>query len=431
MNTRLQVEHPITESITGLDLVEQMLLIAANKPLSISQEDIKHPRGWAIECRVYAEDPARGFLPSIGKLKRYIEPHGHGIRVDSGVEEGSEISVHYDPMISKVIGTGPDRAIALKQACIALDRYVIRGVQHNAPLLRSVLDAEDFRAGKISTAFLAEHFPRPDSSAPQNLTLSRKCEEEVVGLAAALKVWQDLWHAVDAVRYNAVLGKERKLAVTSMDGDRHRVTVHGDGVNAQSVEVTVRPASLSTAFPTTSTTTKTNGRNNFALGFRVSSHHALYPPLEVEIPHKRILQIAARPEQCVTNAGTPLISIDIDGQEAIFQIISQDARRYTLQYRGAQRTLAVDTPCAAGVQHLMPPPRKEDRSKVVLSPMPGTVVSIAVKMGDEVREGDEIAVVEAMKMQNVLRAGSSGKVVKVECVPGSSVSADEVLVRLE
>ena len=407
MNTRLQVEHPVTEAITGLDLVEQMLLVAAGKRIAMTQEDVSHPKGWAVECRVYAEDPARGFLPSTGRLKRYIEPRGHGVRVDSGVEEGSEISMWYDPMISKLVGYGPDRATALSVAAKALDAYVIRGVQHNAPLLRSVLDAPDFVAGDFSTAFLAEHFPSPEASAPLNLPLTKENEQEVAAVAAAYYIWREL----------RLANGDFKAMAAALDASRRLVLTKGDdegGAAVAQTYVTVRRAA-----PTMITTSNQNryDRNQ--------------PALEVELPD-RVVFVQLDPSQGVQEQGSPLLRVTIDDRKEEFvQIIERTARHLTLQYCGAHRRVAIDAPEAAELVHLMPPPYSEDLSKVVRSPMPGVLVSVSAKEGDVVEEGDEIAVVEAMKMRNVLRAGGGGVVKEVEVQEGASVAADQVIIRLE
>jgi propionyl-CoA carboxylase alpha chain len=400
MNTRLQVEHPITEAVTGLDLVEQMLLVAAGQKLSMTQDQVSQPKGWAVECRVYAEDPARGFLPSTGRLQRYSEPQGHGVRVDSGVEEGSEISMWYDPMISKLVGYGPDRTTALQKAARALDSYVIRGVQHNAPLLRSVLDAPDFVAGDFSTAFLAEHFPTPEASDPTNLPLTKRREQEVVALAAALQVWRDLRLAGGEPRRRAVAldehGEGRKLVITSSDGNQ--------------TPVSIRRASSAMAGSTE------------ALSYAARSST---PPLEIELPDG-IFQLAV-----MSVDGALLVHATIDGNEVLCQIIDKSARHMTIQYCGAHRRISIDSPAAAEVACYMLPPHLEDLSKIVRSPMPGVMVSVNVSKGDVVEEGDEVAVVEAMKMRNVLRAAGGGTIESVEVVAGARVAADQVIARLE
>ena len=412
MNTRLQVEHPITEAITGLDLVEQMLRVAAGRPLGLRQEEVSQPKGWAVECRVYAEDPARGFLPSIGRLTRYAEPRGEGVRVDSGVEEGSEVSVHYDPLLAKLVGAGPDRATALARAARALDAYVIRGVQHNAPLLRAVLDAPDFVAGDFSTAFLAEHFPAAEASAPARLPLAPRREAEVLALAAALRVWHDLRLAGGAARGQAAaLGAERRLVVTDAAG--------------RQVAVAVRPARRGAAAPPAAATIVQLG----------SSHAGEFeaPALEVELAAPgRMCVVALRPGGAGAGDGaSPLVEAEIDGAEALCQVIARAPRRLTLQYCGAQRTLVVDSPAAAARARHMLPPLAEDFSKLVRSPMPGTLVAVKVAVGDAVEAGDEIAVVEAMKMRNVLRAAAAGRIAAVAAAAGASVAADQVIARLE
>jgi propionyl-CoA carboxylase alpha chain len=384
MNTRLQVEHPITEAITGLDLVEQMIRVAAGQALDINQEEIIKPKGWAMECRVYAEDPARGFLPSTGRLKRYVEPAGHNVRVDSGVEEGSNISVHYDPMISKMVTYGTDRGAALALSRRALDEYVIRGVQHNAPLLRSVLDAPDFVAGTFSTAFLAEHFPHPESSAPAHLPLTAAKEQEVLALAAALHAWRELRLGGTLLTEQLVLG-----------------TASGDAVT-----VAVRPSPAGMVPP--------------------RSSPAVEPALEIELP-ERVLHVSLR----VHATPTPVVYADIDGAEAICQVIHRQGQQLTLQYAGAHRTFTVASPTVAALQPLMPPPHVEDLSRLVRSPMPGTLVVLKVAVGDEVEAGEEVAVVEAMKMRNSLRSGAAGRVKEVGAAQGASVAADQVIVRLE
>jgi len=398
MNTRLQVEHPITEAVTGLDLVEQMLLVAAGKKLTMTQDQVSQPKGWAVECRVYAEDPARGFLPSTGRLQRYSEPRGHGVRVDSGVEEGSEISMWYDPMISKLVGYGPDRTTALQKAARALDGYVIRGLQHNAPLLRSVLDAPDFVAGDFSTAFLAEHFPTPAASAPTNLPLTKRGEQEVVALAAALQVWRDLRLAGGAPQRRAVAlnerGEDRKLVISSSDGKQ-------------------TPVAIRRASPDMASSTE------------ALNHFSTTPPLEIELPDG-VFQITA-----TSVDGALLVHATIDGNEALCQIIDKSARHMTIQYCGAHRRVTSDSPAAAEVAHYMPPPHLEDLSKIVRSPMPGVLVSVNVSKGDVVEEGDEVAVVEAMKMRNCLKANGGGTIASVEVVAGASVAADQVIARLE
>jgi propionyl-CoA carboxylase alpha chain len=218
MNTRLQVEHPVTELITQLDLVEQMLRVAAGQRLAMTQKDVSDIHGWAVEARVYAEDPARGYLPSIGRLRAYVEPQGPGVRVDSGVREGNEISRHYDPLISKLITHAADRDTALDRMCSALDRYIIRGPTTNIPLLRSVVDHPAFRSGDVSTAFLGTHYPA--AVTPQALPLTCPQSEELLTLAAWLHVQRALGQG-----YN-ILGPDGLVElVLTVDGEATAVAV--------------------------------------------------------------------------------------------------------------------------------------------------------------------------------------------------------------
>ncbi|KAL4856779.1 Propionyl-CoA carboxylase alpha chain [Chlorella vulgaris] len=400
MNTRLQVEHPITEMITGQDLVEHMLRVAAGHPLTVTQDQLLHCSGWAMECRVYAEDPARGFLPSIGRLQHYQEPRGPSVRCDSGVQEGSEISMHYDPLISKLVTHGVDRQSALAGMRRALDSYVIRGVRHNATLLRSVLDVPQFVEGDLSTAFLAQHYPTPASSAPDRLPLSSQQADELLAMAAMLWV-----------------GKQRRL---SSGGDVAQVQAETQLVltmDEQQVPVTVRPAEarMVGAAATTATT----------------SAAATTPPggggqaLEVQLPH-RIMYV----RDCGTG-NAQLVRAEVDGQAAVLQVLEAGPRQYALQHCGAQRVVQVDGVLAAQLARHMPVPQVEDFSKVIRSPMPGTLVSVTVKQGQRVAPGDEVAVVEAMKMRNVLRAEVDGVVGAVEAEAGAVVAADQVILKAD
>lgn len=379
MNTRLQVEHPITEAISGIDLVEQMLRVAAGEKLAISQERALQISGHAIECRVYAEDPARGFLPSIGRLKHYREPRGHGIRCDSGVGEGSEISVYYDPMVSKLVTHAATRGDALESMKRALDAYTIRGVQHNIPLLRSVLDMSDFASGDISTAFLGEHFKTPESSAPRLLPLTSRQKQELLASALVL-------HLQRTMRLNA----NGKASV-----DHGEFVLHMEGEES----------------PIIASITATKDDQSF----------------EVTLPD-RVLTVAVDQLQ----SDSLVLKARVDHAEDItLQILEHVPRALLLQHCGAQRHIVIDRGDIAGLSQYMPPPHVEDMSKVVRSPMPGNLVSVSVKVGQEVQPGDELAVVEAMKMRNVLKAEIAGKVIEVAENAGSTVAADQVIVRFE
>uniref|UniRef100_A0A8C4I7B2 Propionyl-CoA carboxylase alpha chain, mitochondrial n=1 Tax=Dicentrarchus labrax TaxID=13489 RepID=A0A8C4I7B2_DICLA len=319
MNTRLQVEHPITECITGLDLVEQMIRVAKGYQLKHKQEDIPI-NGWAIESRVYAEDPYKSFgLPSIGRLSQYQEPINLSkVRVDSGIQEGSDISIYYDPMISKLVTYGATRAEALARMEDALDNYVIRGVTHNIPLLREIITHPRFISGDISTNFLPEVYP--DGFKGHQLEADKR--RELLASAAALYITTQL-------RSQKVLGSLRHLILSFY-----------------------------------------------------------------------------------------------------FQCLSRDASgRIVLQYLGT--SLRVLSKLAAELNSYMPEKVPEDTSSILRSPMPGTVVAVSVKPGDTVAEGQEICVIEAMKMQNSLTAVRQAKVKNVHCKPGETVGEGDLLVELE
>uniref|UniRef100_A0A8C4VBT5 Propionyl-CoA carboxylase alpha chain, mitochondrial n=1 Tax=Falco tinnunculus TaxID=100819 RepID=A0A8C4VBT5_FALTI len=338
MNTRLQVEHPVTECITGLDLVQEMIRVAKGYPLRHKQADIPI-NGWAVECRVYAEDPYKSFgLPSIGKLSQYQEPlHVPSVRVDSGIQQGSDISIYYDPMISKLITYGSNRAEALKRMEEALDNYVIRGVAHNISLLREVIIHPRFVQGDISTKFLPEIYP--DGFKGHNLTdLERR---ELLATAASL--------------YVPCLVSQQ----VEVDGMKLNVTSEW-------------------------------------------------------------------------NLASPLLSVTIDGTQRTIQRLSRNASGDTsIQFLGTVYKLQILTKVAAELSKYMPEKAAEDTSSILRSPMPGAVVAVSVKPGDTVSEGQEICVIEAMKMQNSMTAAKTGKVKAVHCKAGDTVGEGDLLVELE
>ncbi|XP_063809303.1 propionyl-CoA carboxylase alpha chain, mitochondrial isoform X2 [Pseudophryne corroboree] len=361
MNTRLQVEHPITECITGLDLVQEMIRVAKGYPLKHKQADIPI-NGWAFECRVYAEDPYKSFgLPSIGRLSQYQEPHQlPGVRVDSGIEEGSDISIYYDPMISKLVTHGKNRAEALKRMEDALDNYVIRGVTHNIPLLREVITHPRFIKGDITTKFLPEVYP--DGFKGHSLTSEE--QNELLATTASIYVASQIRsrHFVNNPRVPVA-----KNDVTSwhlcvfLDGTTHSVTVEKQK-DCISVEVDGTKVDVSSEW----------------------------------------------------NLSSSLLSVSIGDTQK------------TVQYK-----LQVLTRQAAELSKYMPEKVEEDTSSILRSPMPGTVVAVSVKPGDMVSEGQEICVIEAMKMQNSMTAAKTGKVTSVHCKPGETVGEGDLLVHLE
>ncbi len=369
MNTRLQVEHPVTELVTGLDLVEQMLEVAAGAPLALTQDQVRQG-GWAIEARVYAEDPARGFLPSTGRLRRYLEPAGPGIRVDSGVVEGSEVQLYYDPMIAKVCAHGSDRSEAIDRLSAALDGFYIRGVSHNAAFLTALLNHRRFRAGELSTDFIAAEFgERFAGVAPTAATRTG-----LAAVAVALRLTQ----AQRDARISGQLPGWRPKLRTDW------VVRLGD----ENIDVKAR----------------------------------LEPPLfvvEVGQAHHELL-LEWRP-------GEPLARATIEGRTAVVQV-DPCPEGFRLSHGGIEIEALVRTREAAEFAARVPPKVPPDTSKFLLSPMPGLIVSVAVAQGEPVKAGQELAVLEAMKMENVLRAERDGVIEEIRIEPGATVAADQVLI---
>ena len=374
MNTRLQVEHPVTEMVTGLDLVELMFRIAAGEPLPLTQADIT-TNGWAIEARVYAEDPSRNFLPSIGRLARYHLPDTNdgNVRVDTGVGEGSEISMFYDPMIAKLVTHGRDRPAAIDRMRAALDAYYIRGTGNNTAFLSSVLTHPRFAEGRLSTDFIADEYP--DGYVPEN----PQGELKDKFLAAAAVV-----HSRVAARAMQIGHAGTPTAPT--DPDHLTVWL---GADANDIEV---------RFGGDATTVHIDGR---------------------EIDIATDWQI-----------GEPLLAATISDAAATFQI-DRLGTTYRLIHGGAEALVRVFTRRASALNQLMPEKVAPDRSKFLLSPMPGLLVSVAVEVGAEVRAGEELAVVEAMKMENILHATADGTVKQVNAAPGDSLAVDQSILEFE
>ena len=368
MNTRLQVEHPVTEMTRGVDIVEHMIRIAAGEPLALRQEDVAAPRGWAVEARVCAEDPARGFLPSTGRLRRYREPPAAaGLRVDSGVAEGGEIAMHYDSMIAKVIASGADRAEAIDRLAAALDGFEIAGPRHNLPFLRAVLDRPAFRAGRATTAFVAEEFGD-----------AHDAEAAGAALAPVLAPVAALVHCRHAGR------AARAGGGPAPDG-------------ALSARI---------------------GAREFALSVRAAEGG-----LDVEMEGRSVAVRMAdwRPGRRVFR-GT------VDGRPVAVQVARDGHEGWRLVHGGASARVLVRSARAAELAARMPEKAPPDTSRFLLSPMPGLVVSLAAAPGQAVKAGDPLCVVDAMKMENVLRAERDGIVAAVEVAPGDSVRVDQVLV---
>ncbi|ORX88885.1 hypothetical protein K493DRAFT_267811 [Basidiobolus meristosporus CBS 931.73] len=392
MNTRLQVEHPITEYISGVDLVEQMIRVAAGQKLALQQKDLTI-HGWAIESRVYAEDPEK-YLPSIGRLSKYIEPKslkGKGeVRCDSGIIEGSEISIYYDPMICKLCTHGDTRDEAIENMKKALDSYVIKGVTHNIPLLREVVSHPRFASGKISTKFLAEEYPEGF----KGHSLNEETSNELASIAALVYAKRDIRNK--AFGKNLSLGElERKVPQewnlyvnpTPADKDKvMKVKVSREG-----------PVSL-------------ESDSKFSVSINDKEPVAIEADWELE---------------------SSLVNARINEKEVDVQYLDPQPLGFKLQHYGTKFDVSVLNEAQQQFSQYMKEKPKQDMAKFLISPMPGSVVSIAVKPGDVIAEGAELAVVEAMKMQNVLRATRVGKVKKVYTQPGTSVGAEEILIEFE
>jgi propionyl-CoA carboxylase alpha chain len=377
MNTRLQVEHPVTELVTGIDLVEQMIRVAASEKLSIKQNDVKLS-GWAVESRIYAEDPYRNFLPSTGRLTRYRPPAervagGVTVRNDTGVYEGAEISLFYDPMVAKLITHAPTRAEAIDAQADALDAFVIDGIRHNIPFLAALMAHPRWRAGKLSTAFISEEFPEGfHAHAPEG-----EPAQVLAAVAAAID------HVLGE-RKRRISGQVNGMSVTR---ESHRAVWLGE----HEVRLEVR---------------RDNGT------------------IEVRFPgegKKGLRHLASD-----WKPGDPLWTGTINSHPVAVQVRSI-RNGFALAYRGIETKAYVYTEREAQYARLMPPPKLADTGKQVLCPMPGLVVSIAVKEDQEVKAGETVAVVEAMKMENVLRAEIDGTVKKIHAKPGDSLAVDAVI----
>jgi propionyl-CoA carboxylase alpha chain len=371
MNTRLQVEHPVTEIVTGLDLVELMIRVAAGEKLPFAQKDVKLT-GWAMEARLYAEDPRRGFLPAIGRLTRYRPPVGEGVRVDTGVYEGAEISMHYDPMIAKLVTSGATREEAIDRAVAALDRFEVDGVGHNLDFLTALLELPRFREGRMTTNLIAEEYPGGFKGAP----IADAALPRFAALAAA---FQRRLAERDAMIDGQLPG--RRVAVPNDWVARLAV----EGADAIDVATSVKPV---------------EGGYDVAVGGKTVALRGAFAP------------------------GTRLLEGSADGKPFAAKI-----ERRGILWRIAQGGRMVDaqvvSAAAAGYLALMPKKAPPDLSRFLLSPMPGLLVSVAVTAGQEIKAGEVLAVVEAMKMENVLRASQDAKVAVVHAKAGDSLAVDQ------
>ncbi|CUH76527.1 acetyl/propionyl/methylcrotonyl-CoA carboxylase subunit alpha [Tropicibacter naphthalenivorans] len=378
MNTRLQVEHPVTELITGVDLVEQMIRVANGEPLTIKQEDVQR-NGWAIENRLYAEDPYRGFLPSIGRLTRYRPPAegklGAGlVRNDTGVYEGGEISMYYDPMIAKLCTWAPTRAEAIEVMRNALDSFEVEGIGHNLPFVAAVMDHPKFISGEMTTAFIAEEYPEGF----EGVTLAEDGLKKIAAACAAM-------NRVAEIRRTRVSGR--------LDNHERRVgTEWNVALQGASFDVSID------ADPAGSTVKFADGTS-------------------------------ARVEGDWT-PGDSLARMLVDGEGLVLKV-DKITQGFRIRSRGADLKVHVRSPRQAELAQLMPEKLPPDTSKMLLCPMPGLVVKIDVEEGQEVQEGQALCTIEAMKMENILRAEKKGVVSKINAAAGDSLAVDEVIMEFE
>jgi propionyl-CoA carboxylase alpha chain len=359
------------------DNVEQMIRIAAGETLPFAQDDLKI-NGWAMESRLYAEDPYRGFLPSIGRLSRYRPPQEvhdatHAVRNDTGVYEGGEISMYYDPMIAKLCTWGPDRAAAIEEMRLALDAFEVEGIGHNLPFLAAVFDHEKFTSGNMTTAFIEEEYPEGF----EGVTLDTSTLERIAAACAAM-------HRVGEIRRSRISGRmdnhERVVGSewdVALQGDRFITHINADRSGA---DVTVG-----------------------GITYRVESDW--------------------RP-------GQPVAHLVVDGAPLVLKV-GKVPSGFRVRYRGADLKVHVRTPRQAELAALMPEKLPPDTSKLLLCPMPGLIVKVNVQQGDHVQEGQSLCTVEAMKMENILRAERAGVVTKINAEAGDSLAVDDVIMEFE
>jgi len=373
MNTRLQVEHPVTEQVYGLDLVEWMIRIAAGDKLTIKQAEVK-PQGWSIEARLYAEDSERGFLPSIGQLMRYRQPVGEGVRCDTGVEEGSKISIYYDPMIAKLIATAPTREAAIDKLVLALSHYQISGVSTNRQFLAAILTDPDFRAGKMDTGFIASKFG--DAFAP-SMPENRLEIFQMIAVATS--------HYVRAqARMNELEAVPEKLVAQIMQEDQpvqHMLSWAGDEdgdlVMIESEE-----------FRITGDCDQPQSRHGFIYDGAVND------------------------------------------EPVAMQIVARD-NHITVSLRETELVLRLYPQKFAPMLAFMPPEDTGLSDTLVTAPMPGLLTNIMVAVGDVVQAGQNVAIIEAMKMENTLTAGMTGRVINIASNIGDSLNVDDIIIELE
>ena len=394
MNTRLQVEHPVTECITGLDLVEQMIRVAAGEALTIRQEDVKRD-GWAMECRINAEDPFRNFLPSTGRLVRFNPPeqsmwqgdtaHLHGVRVDTGVYEGGEIPMFYDSMIAKLIVHGKDRAEAIAKMREALNGFVIRGISSNIPFQAALLAHPKFQSGDFNTGFIAEHYAHGFNSSD----VPHSDPDFLVALAAHM-------NRRYRARASTISGQMRGHEVV-VSADYTVVVLGAEGQN-QHHPVTVSDFE----YDSRKSTVTLNGKRYEFQSFSAMRELRLQGSCN------------GQPFTVQVERGTP-----------------KNPLALRITHNGTQIDAMVLSPRGAQLHQLMPYKAPPDLSKFLLSPMPGLLVDVAVQVGQKVQAGEKLAVIEAMKMENILLATQDGVVSKVSAGKGDSLAVDDVILEFE
>ncbi len=374
MNTRLQVEHPVTELITNIDLVEQMIKIAFGEKLSFKQSDVNFS-GNAIECRIYAEDSSKNFLPSIGRLTRYIEPTGKNVRVDSGVVEGSEISMFYDPMIAKLCTFSNSRKGTIKEMVNALDRYLIEGVKTNKDFLSNILQNKNFEKCNYSTAFISENYKDGYDSFNVNVF-----EIEKIHAVAVFVNYKYLLRAASIS--NQLKGFNKTVGIN------WQVIYDNRNINAK------------ISF------------NNFNKSY------------DIYIGNKYINL------KSNWNIGHPLFSAIIDNNLSYFSII-RNGPKFKINHNGSSLEVLVLSNRHSELNKIMIPRKKEDLSKLLLAPMPGLLVSLLVDENQEVEENQPLAIIEAMKMENIIKSTKKTKVKKINCKEGDSLEVDQIILEFE
>ena len=365
MNTRLQVEHPVTEMVTGIDLVEQMLKIAFGEELEIKQSDIT-TNGWAIESRVYAEDPYRDFMPSIGRLSKYLTPeHTKTVRVDTGIREGSEVSMFYDPMIAKLITHGENRDSAIENMTNAIDQYVIDGLSHNLNFLSSIMQNKTFRSGYTTTDFIEQEY----SDGFQGEAINEKEYEIYASILSGC-------YMLDQMKLDPFYENEKKYVIKFEDKSIDNIIQKdGDGFLVQI------------------------NNNQYHLSLSMQSND-------------------------------PRVICSIDDQKMVLQIRKR-LPRYELVHKGKVALALISEQRLADLNELMPKKIPQDMSKFLLSPMPGLLIKVCVDEGQEVKAGEELAVVEAMKMENSLRASKDLKIKSILGSEGDNLSVDQKILEFE